>query len=32
MDARAHIDDLAAFITASPSSFHAAAEVGRRLA
>lgn len=32
MDARAHIDDLAAFIAASPSSFHAAAEAGRRLA
>lgn len=31
MDARAHIDDLAAFVTASPSSFHAAAEVARRL-
>lgn len=26
-----HIDDLAAFVTASPSSFHAAAEVARRL-
>jgi aspartyl aminopeptidase len=31
MDARRHIDDLAAFVTASPSSFHAAAEVARRL-
>ena len=29
-DARAHIDDLAAFVTASPSSFHAAAEIARR--
>ena len=27
-----HIDDLAAFITASPSSYHAAAETARRLA
>ena len=26
-----HVDDLAAFITASPSSYHAAAEVARRL-
>ncbi len=26
-----HIDDLAAFVTASPSSFHAAAELARRL-
>ena len=26
-----HINDLAAFVTASPSSFHAAAEVARRL-
>jgi aspartyl aminopeptidase len=26
-----HLDDLAAFITASPSSYHAAAEVARRL-
>ena len=32
MDATAHIDDLASFITASPSSYHAAAEVARRLA
>src|SRR3954469_19314230 len=32
MDSSAHIDDLAAFVTASPSSFHAAAEVARRLA
>ncbi|MDY7084916.1 MAG: M18 family aminopeptidase [Actinomycetota bacterium] len=31
MDATAHIDDLAAFVTASPSSYHAAAEVARRL-
>ena len=31
MDASEHIDDLAAFVTASPSSFHAAAEVARRL-
>lgn len=31
MDDRTHIDDLAAFVTASPSSFHAAAEVARRL-
>ncbi|WOF24646.1 M18 family aminopeptidase [Microbacterium betulae] len=29
--ARAHVDDLAAFITASPSSYHAAAEASRRL-
>ncbi|GAA3646612.1 M18 family aminopeptidase [Microbacterium marinilacus] len=29
-DARAHIDDLAAFVTASPSSYHAAAEAARR--
>ncbi|MER7795946.1 M18 family aminopeptidase [Microbacterium sp. NPDC096154] len=29
-DARAHIDDLAAFVTASPSSYHAAAEIARR--
>ena len=27
----AFIDDFAAFIAASPSSYHAAAEVGRRL-
>ena len=27
----AHIADLARFVTASPSSFHAAAEVARRL-
>ncbi|GAA0506919.1 putative M18 family aminopeptidase 2 [Paractinoplanes deccanensis] len=27
----AHIDDLAAFVSASPSSYHAAAEVARRL-
>ena len=31
MDASSHIDDLAAFVTASPSSYHAAAEVARRL-
>ena len=31
MDAFAHIDDLAGFVTASPSSYHAAAEVARRL-
>ncbi|WP_245665982.1 M18 family aminopeptidase [Actinoplanes subtropicus] len=31
MDATAHIDDLGSFITASPSSYHAAAEVARRL-
>ena len=31
MDASGHIDDLGAFITASPSSYHAAAEVARRL-
>ncbi|QAY59570.1 M18 family aminopeptidase [Microbacterium protaetiae] len=30
-DALAHADDLAAFIAASPSSYHAAAEVARRL-
>lgn len=30
-DARAHIDDLADFVTASPSSYHAAAEALRRL-
>ncbi|KXZ60931.1 putative M18 family aminopeptidase 2 [Microbacterium laevaniformans] len=29
--ARAHADDLADFVAASPSSFHAAAEVARRL-
>jgi hypothetical protein len=28
---RAHADDLADFVAASPSSFHAAAEVARRL-
>lgn len=28
--ARAHADDLGAFVTASPSSYHAAAEVARR--
>src|SRR3954468_3887318 len=32
MDASAHIADLAAFVAASPSSYHAAAEVARRLA
>ena len=31
MSARAHLTDLAAFVTASPSSYHAAAEVARRL-
>ncbi|MDN5569959.1 MAG: M18 family aminopeptidase [Propionibacteriaceae bacterium] len=31
MDDRAHIDDLAAFVVASPSAYHAAAEVARRL-
>jgi aspartyl aminopeptidase len=31
MPANSHIDDLAAFVTASPSSYHAAAEVARRL-
>jgi aspartyl aminopeptidase len=31
MNAPAHIDDLAAFVSASPSSYHAAAEVARRL-
>ena len=31
MDVRAHADDLAAFVAAAPSSFHAAAEVARRL-
>ena len=30
-NARAHADDLADFVAASPSSFHAAAEVARRL-
>lgn len=30
-DARAHADDLADFVAASPSSFHAADEVARRL-
>ncbi|MFL0409637.1 M18 family aminopeptidase [Microbacterium paludicola] len=29
-EARAHIEDLAAFVTASPSSYHAAAEIARR--
>lgn len=29
-DARAHIEDLAAFVMASPSSYHAAAEIARR--
>ncbi|WP_100421907.1 M18 family aminopeptidase [Sediminihabitans luteus] len=28
--ARTHVDDLARFVTASPSSFHAAAEIARR--
>ncbi|GAA0541325.1 M18 family aminopeptidase [Paractinoplanes ferrugineus] len=31
MDATGHIDDLGSFIAASPSSYHAAAEVARRL-
>ena len=31
MSAREHIDDLAAFVSASPSSYHAAAEVAARL-
>ena len=31
MDAAAHVDDLIGFVEASPSSFHAAAEVARRL-
>lgn len=31
MNVSAHIDDLAAFVAASPSSYHAAAEVARRL-
>jgi aspartyl aminopeptidase len=31
MDPSAHLDDLAAFVTASPSSYHAAAEIARRL-
>jgi len=31
MDANAHVADLAAFVSASPSSYHAAAEVARRL-
>ena len=31
-DAAEHVADLAAFVTASPTSFHAAAEGGRRLA
>ncbi|WP_203568423.1 M18 family aminopeptidase [Aestuariimicrobium ganziense] len=30
-DARTHIDDFAEFITSSPSSYHAAAEVAQRL-
>jgi len=30
-EARAHVDDLAAFVRASPSSYHAAAEAVRRL-
>lgn len=32
MDAREHIDDLIGFVAASPSSYHAAAEVASRLA
>jgi len=31
IDTSEHLDDLAAFVTASPSSYHAAAEVARRL-
>lgn len=31
MNPAAHLDDLAAFVTASPSSYHAAAEIARRL-
>jgi aspartyl aminopeptidase len=31
MNAAEHIADLAAFVAASPSSYHAAAEVARRL-
>jgi aspartyl aminopeptidase len=31
MPANSHIDDLATFVSASPSSYHAAAEVARRL-
>ncbi|WP_345481150.1 M18 family aminopeptidase [Amnibacterium soli] len=31
MDSRSYIDDLAAFVAAAPSSYHAAAEVRRRL-
>src|SRR3954452_4328949 len=31
MNVSSHIDDLAAFVTASPSSYHAAAEMVRRL-
>ena len=31
VDTSEHLDDLAAFVTASPSSYHAAAEVARRL-
>ena len=31
MDVSTHIDDLAGFVTASPSSFHAAAEIARRV-
>lgn len=31
LDPRTNIDDLAAFVTASPTSFHAAAEAARRL-
>jgi aspartyl aminopeptidase len=31
MDVSSHIEDLAAFVTASPSTYHAAAEVARRL-
>src|SRR5207244_3554123 len=31
VDSRSYIDDLADFVAASPSSYHAAAEVARRL-
>ncbi len=31
IDTSEHLDDLAAFVTASPTSYHAAAEVARRL-
>ena len=31
VDVTGHVEDLAAFITAAPSSYHAAAEAARRL-